>query len=56
MKRQLAKVFHNGTYRVIWDSEKEHNKYRLTFNGKKVDDYANLESCLYRICDLIYNG
>lgn len=56
MKRQLAKVIHNGTIRVIYDDTKKVNAYRVTFNGRKVEDYANFESCLWFIADVVNLG
>lgn len=56
MKKQMAKVFHNGTLRVIWDDQKKVNAYRVTYNGRKVVDYDNLESCLFFIADVVHLG
>lgn len=59
MKRQIAKVIFGGTYRIIQDDEKTINPFRVTKNGKKVVDYADLESCmfyLYQITTGANNG
>lgn len=49
MKTQLAKVYHNGTWRVIHDDTKKNNAYRVTLNNRKVTDYADFASCLWHI-------
>lgn len=49
MKRQMAKIIHKGTWRVIFDDSKKTNPYRVTKDGRKVIDYADLTSCLYYI-------
>lgn len=51
MKRQMAKIINNGTWRVIHDDTKTYNQYRITKNGRKVEDYADLASCLARIAE-----
>ena len=49
MKRQLAKIINHGTWRVIYDDSRKWNQYRITKDGRKVIDYADLASCLYHI-------
>ena len=49
MKRQLAKIIHNGTWRVIHDDSMSLNPYRVTLNNRKVMDYADMASCLWHI-------
>lgn len=51
MKKQMAKIINNGTWRVIHDDTKTYNQYRITKNGRKVEDYADLASCLTRIAE-----
>ena len=47
MKRMEAKVFSQaGTWKVIHDDQKEINPYRVTLNGRKRIDYADMTSCL----------
>ena len=56
MKRQMAKIIHNGTWRVIHDDSKSVNPYRITLNGRKVTDYGDLTSCLYHIGQEVSHG
>ena len=49
MKRQMAKIIHQGIWKVIYDDTKTVNPYRVMYNGRKVIDYADLESCLWDI-------
>ena len=51
MKRQMAKIINHGTWRVIHDDSKTVNPYRITLNGRKVMDYADLRSCLWHITE-----
>ena len=49
MKRQMAKIIHRGIWRVIYDDSKKVNRYRVTKDGLKVVDYADMMSCLFHI-------
>lgn len=46
MRRQVVKIVHYGTWRVIEDDAKKVNQFIVTKNGHKVIDYADLTSCL----------
>ncbi len=51
MKRQIAKVFSSGTWRIIYDDQKKINPYRVTRNNLKEIDYADFRSCMEYIMD-----
>ena len=60
MKKTVAKVIHNGTYRVEQDDSKQYNQYTIYREywdgGKhkhKVTEYADLGSCLQFIGNII---
>lgn len=56
MRRQLAKVYFKGVWRVIYDDSKMFNRYRVTLDGGKVIDYEDLASCLYHISQEVMHG
>ena len=56
MKKQMAKIIDNGTWRVIYDDSKKYNPYRITKDNKKVVDFADYASCLYYIARESYWG
>lgn len=53
MKRQIVKIVHYGTWRVVYDDQKKCNPFRVSLNGKKVEDRADLASCLYLLASLV---
>lgn len=53
MKTQLAKIYHNGTWRVIHDDTKTVNPFRVTLNNRKVEDYGDFASCLWHITQAV---
>lgn len=62
MRKTVAKVIHQGTYRVVHDSEKHINPYTIyyesydidgDFHARKVESYADLAGCLYHIAEVI---
>ena len=56
MKRQMAKIICNGTWRVIHDDSKTINPWRITLDNRKVTDYADMSSCLWHIGQEVSNG
>lgn len=56
MRRQLAKIINNGTWRIIYDDAKDMNPYRITKDNKKVVDYQDYVSCMYHMADVIFKG
>ncbi len=62
MKRTVAKIIHNGTYRVVFDDSTTNNPYTLYheyYTGgckhkEKLTAYADMASCLYNIAQ-VYN-
>lgn len=53
MKRQLAKIYSNGQWRVIHDDSKTTNPYRVTLNNRKVVDYADFTSCMHYLTEMV---
>lgn len=63
MKRTVAKIHHNGTYRIIMDDSKKYNPYNVYhewledgFHQKKLAEYADIESGLHHISEVIRKG
>lgn len=60
MRRTMAKVYHNGTYRVVHDSEAYINPYTIYhevrdggFHSHKVASYQDLGGCMLHITEII---
>ena len=63
MKRTVAKVTHQGTYRVIYDDSKLYEKYTVYrenysegWHSKKIDSFSSLAGCLYFLGNEIIEG
>lgn len=64
MKRTVAKVTHQGTYRVIYDDSRLYEKYTIyqetysdgSKHSKLLERYGDLTSCLFHIGDRIIEG
>ena len=56
MKRQVVKVINYGVWKVIHDDTKTVNPYRIMLNGRKVQDYADLRSCLWHLAQSVENA
>lgn len=60
MKKTVAKIIHNGTYRVVFDDNAIYNPYTIyyesydldgDFHARKVEAYADLVGCLYHLTE-----
>lgn len=61
MTRLMAKITHNGVYRVEFHSTEKFNPYRVyiefydyTHHKKLLEKFADLESCIRFIADHIH--
>ena len=65
MKTQMVKMFCNGEYKVIRDSDAKANPYKIYFLGwdclknkrrqKKLTEFGNFSSAMYYLANVVYN-
>lgn len=53
MRTQVVKMTNYGIWRVIKDDARKYNKFVITKNGKKVDAFADLPSCMQYLTEHI---
>ncbi len=62
MRRTVARVYHHGTYRVIYDDTALIKPYTIyyeshdidgDFHSKKVESYADLGGCMYHLAEAV---
>lgn len=61
MRKQLAKIKHNGVYIVYYDDKRKYNKYVITYtwhkNGSKhtkiLNAYDDETSCIFYMTELL---
>lgn len=56
--KMVAKVIHNGTYKVVFDVSKKHKPFTIYYewydNGKhrkKIAEYENIVGCMYHLTE-----
>lgn len=58
MKKTVAKIIHNGTYRVVFDDSTRNNPYtiykewyNIGKHSKTIAKYQDMTSCMYHLAE-----